>query len=33
MKIENGKVNKKLLNLKEEELKEIPVFDLQNIKM
>jgi hypothetical protein len=33
MKMENGKVNKKLLNLKEEELKEIPVFDLQNIKM
>ncbi len=31
--MENGKVNKKLLNLKEEELKEIPVFDLQNIKM
>ena len=33
MKMEYLKVNKKVLNVKEEDLKEIPKFALQYIKM
>jgi hypothetical protein len=33
MKMEYLKVNKKVLNVKEEDLKEIPAFALQYIKM